>query len=185
MANKLHDAVTAALRDAQVSGAIAEIVQKAVQESTLEAVKKAVLGANQANYDPYRTTIHFLIALIAFCLSVIVGIFNALPDPPVCTYTLTYRMLGGVLAWISITALIATFCAGFAQLRKSYLREHPKKSDGTDSTPWKGERAALMLIPALFGTMTVIYCVGVGLSILNNNLGPLKSASVICKLWPF
>lgn len=178
MANRIHDAVTDALKTPQVSGTIAEIVQKAVRESTLDAVKQAVLGANQANYDPYRTTIHFLAGLVAFCLAVIVGIFNALPHPPVCTYTLTYRMLGGVLAWMAITALVATFCAAFAQLRKSHLREHP-------NPPWKGERATLMIVPALFGGMAVIYCVGAGLAILNNNLGPLKTASAICKLWPF
>lgn len=166
MANMTHDPAVSAIKDAQVSGALAEIVQQAIED------------ADRKRYDPYRTTIHFLIALIAFCLSVIVGIFNALPDPPVSTYTLTYRMLGGVLAWIAMTALVATFCAAFAQLRKSHTHEHEKK-------PWKGERAILMVVPALFGGMAVIYCVGVGLAMLNDNKGPLKSLCVICKLWPF
>ena len=173
MENKLRDAVTEALNDSKVSGAIAGIVQK------------AILDADQKSYDPYRTTIHFLIGLTAFCLSVIVGIFNALPDPPVSTYTLTYRMLGGVLAWIAMTALLATLCAGFAQLRKSHLREHPKNPDGTDAVPWKGERPALMLLPTLSGAMAVVYCGGAGLAIMNNNLGPLESICAICKLWPF
>ena len=184
MANKLHDAVTAALRDAQVSGAIAEIVQKAVRESTLEAVKKAVLGANQANYDPYRTTIHFLAGLVAFCLAVIVGIFNALPDPPVCSYTLTYHMLGGVLAWIAITALVAAVCSAAAQYLKHLYRAAQLKGDPSPAVP-KALPLVLMGLPIVPGAFAVIYCGGAGLAILNNNLGPLKTANVICKLWPF
>jgi hypothetical protein len=42
-----------------------------------------------------------------------------------------------------------------------------------------------MGLPIVPGVFAVIYCVGAGLAILNNNLGPLKAASVICKLWPF
>ena len=184
MANKLHDAVTEALGDAQVGGAIAGIVQKAVQESTLEAVKRAVLGANQANYDPYRTTIHFLIGLIAFCLSVIVGVFNALPDPPVRTYTLTYHMLGGVLAWIAITALVATVCSAAAQYLKHLYRADQLKGGPSPPVP-KALPLVLMSLPIVPGAFAVIYCGGVGLAIMNNNLGPLRSICVICKLWPF
>ena len=121
MTNRIHDAVVAAIKDPQVSGALAEIAQK------------AILDANQKSYDPYRTTIHFLIALIAFCLSVIVGLFNALPDPPVCTYTLTYHMLGGVLAWISITAFVASVCAAVAQyLKHLYRVEQLRRCTGPD-----------------------------------------------------
>ena len=173
MANTLRDAVREALDDRQIADAIGKMVKEAVHE------------ANQENYDPYRTTIHFLVGLTAFCLSVIVGIFTALRDPPVRTYTLTYHMLGGVLAWIAITALVATFCAAFAQLRKSPLREHPKNADGTKAAPWKGERATLMLLPALSGAMAVVYSAGAGLAIMNNNLGPLGNVCAICKLWPF
>ena len=172
MTNRIHDAVATAIKDAQVSGALAEIVQK------------AILDANQKSYDPYRTTIHFLIALIAFCLSVIVGIFNALPDPPVCTYTLTYRMLGGVLAWISITAFVASVCAAIAQYLKHLYRV--EQLEGVQGPAVPRERLiVLMGLPIVPGAFAVIYCVGAGLAMLNNNLGPLRSCQAIFRLWPF
>ncbi|MBI3431292.1 MAG: hypothetical protein HY018_03640 [Hydrogenophilales bacterium] len=172
MTNRIHDAVVTAIKDAQVSGALAEIVQK------------AILDANQKSYDPYRTTIHFLIGLIAFCLSVIVGIFHALPDPPVCTYTLTYHMLGGVLAWISITAFVASVCAAGAQYLKHLYRVEQLKGEPGPAVP-KERLLVLMALPIMPGAFAVIYCVGAGLAILNDNRGPLKSLCVICKLWPF
>lgn len=172
MANRIHDAVATAIKDERVSGALAEVVQK------------AILDENRKNYDPYRTTIHFLIALIAFCLSVIVGIFNALPDPPVCTYTLTYHMLGGVLAWISITAFIASACAAGAQYLKHLYQAEQLNGEPGPTVP-KVLPFVLMALPIVPGAFAVIYCVGAGLAILNDNRGPLKSLCVICKLWPF
>ncbi len=172
MTNRIHDTVVTAIQDARVSSALAGIVQKAIQD------------ANQKSYDPYRTTIHFLIALIAFCLSVIVGIFNALPAPPVRTYTLTYHMLGGVLAWISITALVASMCAAAAQYFKHLYRVG--QLQGVTGLAVPRERLiVLMGLPIVPGAFAVIYCVGAGLAILNDNRGPLKSLCVICKLWPF
>lgn len=172
MTNRIHDAVVDAIKDPQVRGVLAEMVQK------------AILDANQKSYDPYRTTIHFLIALIAFCLSVIVGIFNALPDPPVCTYTLTYHMLGGVLAWISITAFVASVCAAVAQYLKHLYRIAQLENVPGLTVP-KERLIVLMGLPILPGAFAVIYCVGAGLAILADNRGPLKSLCAICKLWPF
>jgi membrane-associated protease RseP (regulator of RpoE activity) len=129
------------MQDPQVSNAITDSVQKAIQEKLQTAlpdvVKGAVLGAQQATdqkaHDPYRTTIHFLAGLIAFCLAVIVGIFNAFPDPPIDTGSVVYRMFGGVLACISITALVATVSALIAQLRKYRYRVKQKRGQPRSS----------------------------------------------------
>jgi hypothetical protein len=51
-------------------------------------------ATDQKAHDPYRTTIPFLAGLIAFCLAVIVGIFNAFPDPPTDTGSMVYQMFG-------------------------------------------------------------------------------------------
>lgn len=187
----IQAAVAAALKDPQVGRAIADSVQKTVQEkfeaAIPDVVKGAVLGTQRAaerkSHDPYRTTLHFLAGLVAFCLAVIVGIVNALPDPPVATYPMTHRLLGGVLAWIALTALVATVCAIGAQYRK-----HRYLALQNDDPPPKvpaGWPLALMLLPVLPGAMAVVYCVGCGLAMLNNNLGPLKSVATIGQLWPF
>lgn len=70
MAEDIKTILTEALADAQL-GAAAETRLVALQEAL-----------DKASYDPYRLVIHFLGALIAFCLTLIVGIFNALKDFP-------------------------------------------------------------------------------------------------------
>ena len=59
---------------------------------------------------------HFLVGLIGFCLALMVAIFSTLHNFPAGSCNPAYRMLGGVLVWISITALVATMCAVIAQL---------------------------------------------------------------------
>jgi len=191
MPDEIKSAVIAALQDPQVSNAITDSVQKAIQEKLQTAlpdvVKGAVLGAQQATdqkaHDPYRTTIHFLAGLIAFCLAVIVGIFNAFPDPPTDTGSMVYRMFGGVLAWISITALVATVSALIAQLRK-YLYGVKQKRGDNPADPWKLELALLMGVPTLFGAIAVAYCVRGGAAILNGDAELIGMLKAICTLGP-
>jgi hypothetical protein len=182
---EIRAAVTAAMQSSQVSQAIADSVQKAVQENlqtTLpDVVKGALKDAKQAEFDPYRTTIFFLAGLIAFCLAVIGGIFNAFPDPPVDTSGVVYRMFGGVLAWISITALVATVSALIAQLRKYRYGVKQKRGDNP-TDPWKLELALLMGVPTLFGAIAVAYCVRGGAAILNGDAELIGMLKAICTL---
>lgn len=185
-------AAAAALKDPQIGRVIADSVDRAVREQLDAAVpalvKGAVLGtqaaAERRAHDPYRTTIHFLAGLIAFCLAVIVGVFSALPDPPVSPAPLVHRLLGGVLAWIAVAALVATACAAVAQYRKHLYRA---RQDSTPSpeTPRKWP-LTLMLLPVAPGAMAVAYCVGSGLAMLNDNLAPATAAAAArLLLWPF
>ncbi|MDP1533592.1 MAG: hypothetical protein Q8L92_08430 [Rubrivivax sp.] len=187
MADKIKDELVAAMADPNVGEIIERIVQKGVQVqllSTTDVVERAVLGAKKADYDPYRTTIHFLAGLIAFCLALIAGIVNALPDPSASPYTLTYQKLGGVLAWISITALLATICSVAAQGCKHLYRAKQLET-GTSPPVSKMWLFTLMGIPVLSGAMVVIFSVGAGLAILNNNVGLPGMKEVVCKLSPF
>jgi hypothetical protein len=185
---EIRAAVTAAMQSSQVSLAIADSVQKAVQENlktTLpDVVTAALKDAKQAEFDPYRTTIFFLAGLIAFCLAVIGGIFNAFPDSPVDTSGVVYRMFGGVLAWISITALVATVSALIAQLRK-YLYRVKQRRGESPTDPRKQELALLMGVPTLFGAIAVAYCVRAGAAILNGDTELIGMVEAICRLGPF
>ena len=135
MPDKIKTEVIKAMEDPQVGRAIAGSMQNAIQEklqsALLDVVKGAIVGAQQAadqkKHDPYRTTIHFLAGLIAFCLAVIVGTFSAFPDPPVDTRDVVYRMLDGVLAWISITALVATVSVAIAQISNTSTAKSPSR----------------------------------------------------------
>jgi hypothetical protein len=185
--DQVKAAVKSAIQDHEVSQAITNTVKTAV-ETTLKtysitgtvtgSVQAATKGDDRA-WDPYRTTIHFLAGLLAFSATVIVGVLNAFPDAPIDTYGVTYRLLGGVLAWQSITALVAALAAAWIQIRKyQYRGESPK-------FPRPYERGAAMIIPALFGAMAAVYCVRAGSAMLNNDTELTGLASAICKIWPF
>ena len=90
------------------------------------ALQQAVKGIS----DPWRNVRHFLAGLVTFCAAVIVGIFNALPDAMSGQSDPVIKMLGGVLAWLAIAALVATACGICAQLgswkcRKAYDSQEP------------------------------------------------------------
>src|SRR3569832_979007 len=188
MPDTLKTAVIAALEDQDVHHTITENMQQAVQgtlQTALPAVvKAAVLGTQQAadqkKGDPYRTTIYFLAGLIAFCLAVITGVFNAFPDPPADTGDVVYRMLGGVLAWISITALVATVCMAVVQILKY---RHSKDANAQD--PATATLALLMGIPTLIGAMAVTYCIRGGMAVLNGGTELVGLLDALCKLVRF
>lgn len=188
MLDTLKPAVIAALADPDVRRALTANLQQAVRETFPAAlpdvVKAAVLGAQQAadqkRHDPCRTTIHFLAGLIAFCLAVIAGIFNAFPDPPADTGDVVYRMLGGVLAWISIAALAATVCMAITQILK-YM--HRKDAGAQDPNP--ATLALLMGIPTVCGVMAVAYCVRGGMAILHGRTELPGLPDALCKLVTF
>lgn len=188
MLDTLKPAVIAALADPDVRRALTANLQQAVRETFPAAlpdvVKAAVLGAQQAadqkRHDPCRTTIHFLAGLIAFCLAVIAGIFNAFPDPPADTGDVVYRMLGGVLAWISITALVATVCMAVVQILKYRHRKDANAQDPDTAT-----LALLMGIPTLFGAMAVSYCVRGGMAVLHGGTELVGLLDALCKLIRF
>jgi hypothetical protein len=187
MPDEVKDAVIAAMKDPQIGAAIDAGVQKALQEKlqtslpevVSAAVKATLRGKAKADEDPYRTTFHFLGGLLAFCLAVIVGIFNALPDPPLDPADGVIRMFGGVLAWIAITALVATACAAIAQaLKYAHLQK------GT-AAPGVWLPALLMAAPAVFGAVAVAYCVRGGAALLNGDSGLIGLADAFCRLLPF
>lgn len=185
---EIKAAVISAIQDDQAGNFITESVKRAVEGTLLNgsisgvvaaSVEGTLKGKNRANEDPYRTTIFFLAGLITFSLTMIVGIFNAFPDAPIDTGNLTYRMLGGVLAWISITALAATVCSLLAQLGKyAYRQKHLPSPQG-----WK--LAILMGIPIVPGTFAVVYCVRAGSAILSNDTELIGIVDAIGKLCPF
>lgn len=116
--------------------AISQVVQTTLDKSFADAgILYAKVAARAADSDPYRTTIHFIAGAITFCLTLIVGIVNALPAERLAFCSPTYMMLGGMLASISLTALVATACMAFAQTGKKASRD--KTRDG-GTTTWLG-----------------------------------------------
>lgn len=99
----------------------------------------------------------FLVGLLTFCVGVLAAVFNALSDGDQEKNLLAYRMLGGVLGWISLTALVAASELGLIQwvitcVNKDELRRK-----------WY---AIAIALPLIFGFFAVSYCVQYGYAIL-------------------
>lgn len=119
-------------------------------------------------FDPYRTAIFFIAGVLAFCLSVIVGIFAILPDYAKWKDAPFAHMVGGVLAWISIAALSATICGGILQIMKrNYFADIDAGETGVK--PTNEAISFLMVVPILPGAFAVSDCVRGGAVMLTNS----------------
>ncbi|MGH7050497.1 MAG: hypothetical protein ACREE5_07615, partial [Acetobacteraceae bacterium] len=79
----------------------------------LEPADLAQIGQllTERRHDPFRPLLQFLGGLIAFCLGIVVGVFAALPKEGQKLLPISEATLGGVLTFISISALVATLAA--------------------------------------------------------------------------
>lgn len=135
----------------------------------------------RADADPFRLAVLFLAALIGFCLTLMVAIFGTLHNFPAASCNPAYRMLGGVLTWISISAFFATVCALFAQLCRYFYR-----------LGWRGSPTSvtlilffLMVVPVVAGAIAVGYCILGGAAILNQAAVLPGWRDAIGQLWLF
>ena len=93
-----------------------------------------------------------------------------------------YQMLGGVLLWISITALIATVCAVLAQI----CRHHYPSLEKANKIKWlKTKLFILMILPVLSGAIAVGYCILGGSAILNHDATLPGWWDAVGRLWLF
>jgi hypothetical protein len=132
--------------------------------------------------DPYRLVVLFLAALIAFCLSLMVAIFSTLHNFQAALCNPAYRMLGGVLVWISMAALAATVCALIAQL----CRQHYQRDENAKKARWlKTKMFFLMVPPVLPGGVAVAYSILGGAAILNHSASLPGWWDALHQLWRF
>jgi hypothetical protein len=130
----------------------------------LGEVLKKMVDAKQRQADPYRPYIQFLIGLIAFSLAVITAVFAALPRPGAYVSAPGLKMLGGVLIWISLTAVVATLAALSIQAAKSW---HLRKLSGGTQKLWHFVLACL--VPVATGFVAVMYCIRGGSAYLSGS----------------
>lgn len=140
-----------------------------IDDGEINDLTLKLLGKDDAKpEDPYRTTIHYLSGLIAFCLAVLAGVFANFSD---AKGTALYAALGGILTWMAITALVAAAMAITQVLKVSYRQDWTP-----DTTPPSKLRLYLLMgVPTLFGLMPVIYCLRGGAVMLSNETPPLLS----------
>ncbi len=180
----IQDAVNGAVTTA-IKNTVTTAVNDAVQEGFKEDKKKKEEDEKK-KFDPFRNAILFLAGLLAFCLSIIVGIFGTMSDfEKSQDDVLAGWLLGGVLAWISLAALAATVSMLILQVWKAVYFYRLNKGDHD----WIGRviQTLLMLGPLLLGAGAVYYYVRVGAvmmkvaSITNDKLPSFMTA--LCSLF--
>jgi hypothetical protein len=101
----------------------------------------------------YIPALLFLVGLLTFCLGVIAAIFGSIDK----TAAAPGPLLGPVLAWTAITALVATVMAAALQLTRC-LR-------GKDEPPPTGLVCIAVLAPIVPGVIVTIACIRLGTAI--------------------
>lgn len=141
---------------------------EATKAQVAEAVAAVVTKIKESKDDPYRTTIHFVAALITFSLGVIAATFSALNGGDVNPQLVAYRMLGGVLGSIAIVAWVSTAVAAVIQILKFTGRNQHKIYN------WRViSMSALMTGLVSLGGVAVAYCVRYGYAILTSKSAPV------------
>ncbi|MGH7189349.1 MAG: hypothetical protein ACREF0_09260, partial [Acetobacteraceae bacterium] len=82
-----------------------------LEPADLAGIRQLLTEQRQQRHDPFRPLLQFLGGLIAFCLGIVVGVFAALPKEGQKLLPISEATLGGVLTFISISALVATLAA--------------------------------------------------------------------------
>lgn len=101
----------------------------------------------------YNPPLLFLAGLLTFCLGVIAAVFSAIDKVGAAHGPL----LGPVLAWAAITALVGTFAVGTLQYARSQT--------GPSVAPAKGLLFGAVCVPIVFGIGLTIACLRLGVAI--------------------
>lgn len=134
-----------------------EQIRKELAEELDERERQA-----ECKRNPYKNYLLFLAGLITFSLGVIAAVFTALPDESTPLQPPGFAVLGGVLTWISITALLASAMALVLQTMASVRRDTKSTAAVCHSVP-----TVICALPVITGLMAVAYCVRGGAAMLN------------------
>jgi succinate dehydrogenase/fumarate reductase cytochrome b subunit len=123
---------------------------------------KSLEEARQRRVDSYRPFLQFLIGHLTFTGIILVGALASLPKTGAELTPPMAAALGGVVAWMAISALAASLVALVVQgLRLLFLKRGRQTAD-----EWTKLTYVLCLIPVVPGVIAVVYCVRAGAALL-------------------
>jgi hypothetical protein len=154
----------------------------AITAEELGRVLQDMHDAKLENIDPFRPYIQFLVGLLGFCAVVIAAVFAALPEEPAKLVEPAPGMLGGVLIWMTLTAVIASFFGLIIQVIKSrYMKAKSEKRATPKVSEW---RLFLMcLAPVVTGFVAVSYCVRGGAAMVAASTQLPGFWAAVCMMW--
>ena len=130
--------------------------------------REALTEDRRDRLDPFRPYLQFLIGLITFALAILVGVFAALPKEKETLAAPFAAMLGGVLAWMALAALVATVVAAIVQATKYWHARPNKRGVVPEFTARKGGWLwVIVVLPIVPGFVAVLYCLRAGAAMLN------------------
>jgi hypothetical protein len=138
---------------------------------------KSLTDANQRKLDPYRPYLQFLVGHLTFTGVILVGALATLPKKGAELTVPMAAALGGVLAWMALSALSASLLALVAQvLRFVYIRNNrDQKYDRS-----RAVGIACVVLPIGLGMVAVVYCLRAGVALMSGAL-TLPSGLAIVK----
>ncbi|MCX5579537.1 hypothetical protein [Kaistia terrae] len=123
---------------------------------------KRLEEAQQRRVDSYRPFLQFLIGHLTFTGIILVGALASLPKTGAELTRPMAAALGGVVAWMAISALAASLVALVVQgMRLVFLKRGRKPQD-----EWTKTLYVLCLVPIIPGVIAVVYCVRAGAVLL-------------------
>ena len=154
---------------------------------TLDDIKAALEESRRRRIDPYRTHLQFLIGVMGVDVAVIVGVLAALPKAGegsafnvtiggggasatgAAASGVSSAALGGVLAWIAISALAAMIASFIVQVARGLRAQSDRnQSPPPVVNPWMvGALWLVAILPMVPGAAAIAYCVRVGATLLN------------------
>ena len=130
----------------------------------LAEVIKQLTQADLKKGDPFRPCLNFLIGHFTFTLAILAATLASLPKKGEELAPGMAAALGGVLAWMALSALIASFVTLIVQLLKTrYIRQN---TAGAAPEPWTNLALILCVLPLLPGAVAVFFCLRVGVALL-------------------
>lgn len=147
-----------------------------ISGADLAAAIEQLTRADLKKADPFRPCLNFLIGHFTFTLAILAATLASLPKKGEELAPGMAAALGGVLAWMALSALIASVVTLLVQLLKTrYIRQ---TQAGANPEPWTNLALILCVLPLLPGAVAVFFCIRVGVALLPkaNLLPPIGDA---------
>ena len=135
-----------------------------ISGADLAAAIDQLSKADLRKADPFRPCLNFLIGHFTFTLAILAASLASLPKKSEDLAPGVAAAIGGVLAWMAISALVASVVTLLVQFLKTrYIRQNIL---GPHPEPWTNLALILCVLPILPGAVAVFFCLRVGTALL-------------------
>lgn len=135
-----------------------------ISGADLAAAIDQLSKADLRKSDPFRPCLNFLIGHFTFTLAILAASLASLPKKSEELAPGVAAAIGGVLAWMAISALVASVVTLLVQFLKTrYIRQNIL---GLHPEPWTNLALVLCVLPILPGAVAVFFCLRVGTALL-------------------